>query len=206
MGGQAHMSLISKLWRKLHNKEYRDGYTEAQLSIEVPFQIRALRKACGWTQAQLAERCGIPQARISHIEQPGRDPLSLRTLYRLSSAFDVGLLVQFVPFSELVHREAAFDPKTFHVPSFKDDRLERVVHSTDTALPLPFLKTESTLGVRWDSTTQIQIGGKAQMRLSSPEEEWKISMSLANTKLKPPFFSQDYNERIQYGYETQATG
>ena len=206
------MSSISKLWRKLRNKEYRAAYTEAQLSIEVPFQIRALRKACGWTQAQLAERCGIPQARISHIEQPGRDPLSLRTLYRLSSAFDVGLLVQFVPFSELVHREAAFDPKTFYVPSFKDDRLERVVHSTDTALPLPFLKTESTLGVRWDSTTpflkteQIQIEGKAQMRRSSPEKKQKINVSLANTKLEPPFFSQDYNERMQYGYETQATG
>lgn len=100
------MSSISKLWRKLRNKAYRDGYTEAQLSIEIPFQIRALRKARGWTQVQLAERCGIPQARISHIEQPGRDPLSLRTLYRLASAFDVGLLVQFVSFSELVRREA----------------------------------------------------------------------------------------------------
>ncbi len=116
------MSSISKLWRKLRNKAYRDGYTEAQLSIEVPFQVRALRKARGWTQAQLAERCGIPQARISHIEQPGRDPLSLRTLYRLSAAFDVGLLVQFVPFSELVSRGAAFDPKTFRVPSFEEDQ------------------------------------------------------------------------------------
>ena len=31
------MSSISKLWRKLETKEYRDGYTQAQLSIEVPF-------------------------------------------------------------------------------------------------------------------------------------------------------------------------
>ena len=115
------MSSISKLWRKLQNKAYRDGYTEAQLSIEIPFQIRALRKAHGWTQAQLAERCGIPQARISHIEQPGRDPLSLRTLYRLASAFDVGLLVQFVSFSELVRREAEFNPETFRVASFKKE-------------------------------------------------------------------------------------
>ena len=138
------MSSISKLWRKLRNKAYRDGYTEAQLSIEVPFQIRALRKARGWTQAQLAERCGIPQARISHIEQPGRDPLSLRTLYRLSSAFDVGLLVQFVPFSELVRREAAFDPKTFQVSSFEDDRLERTVQSTATPLTVAPLKSDTT--------------------------------------------------------------
>ena len=124
------MSSISKLWRKLRNKAYRDGYTEAQLSIEIPFQIWALRKARGWTQAQLAERCGIPQARISHIEQPGRDPLSLRTLYRLASAFDVGLLVQFVSFSESVRREAAFNPETFRVTSFEDDHFEETVHTT----------------------------------------------------------------------------
>lgn len=124
------MSSISKLWQKLRNKAYRDGYTEAQLSIEIPFQIRALRKAHGWTQAQLAERCGIPQARISHIEQPGRDPLSLRTLYRLASAFDVGLLVQFVSFGELVHREVSFNPETFRVTSFDDDHFEKTVRTT----------------------------------------------------------------------------
>ena len=124
------MSSISKLWQKLRNKTYRNGYTEAQLSIEVPFQIRALRKTRGWTQAQLAERCGILQARISHIEQPGRDPLSLRTLYRLASAFDVGLLVQFVSFSELVRREASFNPETFRVVSFDDDHFEKTVRTT----------------------------------------------------------------------------
>ena len=126
------MSSISKLWQKLRNKAYRDGYTEAQLSIEIPFQIRALRKARDWTQAQLAERCGIPQARISHIEQPGRDPLSLRTLYRLASAFDVGLLVQFVSFSELVRREASFHPETFRVASYEDDHLGKTVHTTQS--------------------------------------------------------------------------
>ena len=120
------MRSISKLWQKLRNKAHRDGYMEAQLSIEVPFQIRALRKARGWTQAQLSERCGIPQARISYVEQPGRDPLSLRTLYRLASAFDVGLLVQFVSFSELVRREAEFNPETFRVISFKDDHLGEI--------------------------------------------------------------------------------
>ena len=123
------MSSISKLWRKLRNKAYRDGYTEAQLSIEVPFQIRALRKTRGWTQTQLAERGGIPQARISHIEQPGRDPLSLRTLYRLASAFDVGLLVRFVSFSELVHREADFNPEAFRVVSFDDDHIGPTIHT-----------------------------------------------------------------------------
>ena len=124
MNSLSKSKLKSKRWQKLQTKVYRDAYAEAQLSIEIPFQVRALRKARGWTQAKLAALCGIPQSRISHIEQPGRDPLSLRTLYRLSSAFDVGLLVQFVSFSELVHLEAAFNPVTFYVSSFKDDKLE----------------------------------------------------------------------------------
>ena len=205
------MNLISKVWRKLHNKEYRDGYTEAQLSIEVPFQIRALRKARGWTQAQLAERCGIPQARISHIEQPGRDPLSLRTLYRLSSAFDVGLLVQFVPFSELVRCEAAFDPETFYVPSFKEDRLKTVVRTAPTSTTF---RTESTFTYgRWQRrATRPQSEGKIQPQMSLPllekmKRELNIKMLSVDAELKSPFsIPPDYNERTQYGYETQATG
>ncbi len=133
MNSLSKSKLKSKRWQKLQTKEYRDAYAEAQLSIEIPFQIRALRKTRGWTQAKLAELCGIPQTRISHIEQPGRKPLSLRTLYRLSSAFDVGLLVQFVSFSELVHREAAFHPETFYVSSFKDDQLDEASEVYDVA-------------------------------------------------------------------------
>ena len=189
------MSLISKVWRKLHNKEYRDGYTEAQLSIEVPFQIRALRKARGWTQAQLAERCGIPQARISHIEQPGRDPLSLRTLYRLSSAFDVGLLVQFVPFSELVRCEAAFDPETFRVSSFEDDRLDWVVHATDAPVTSISRTTESTLEIRRAQTTPEQI--PAEDLVSNTTFSRPVPITLKS------YFSTI--ERTHYDYE-EATG
>ena len=197
------MSSIAKLWRKLRNKAYRDGYTEAQLSIEVPFQIRALRKARGWTQTQLAKLCGIPQARISHIEQPGRDPLSLRTLYRLSAAFDVGLLVQFVPFSELVRREAAFDPETFRVSSFEDDRLEMDIHSTDTLITSPLLRIESTRGTWRPHPTQTRPEGKVQTRTFS-------LLVKKDTELSPPFFPLDYNslatERTHHGYETHRTG
>lgn len=150
----------SKQWQKLQTKEYRDGYAEAQLSIEIPFQIRALRKARGWTQAQLAERCGIPQARISHIEQPGRDPLALRTLYRLSSAFDVGLLVQFVSFSELVHRQALFNPETFYVASFEDDQLWEVsVVSTNVYVPIQLDLGQATKDFSGEDLQLTEIAG-----------------------------------------------
>ena len=140
MERQAHVNslseskLKSKRWEKLYEKEYRDAYVEAQSLIEIPFQIRALRKQRGLTQAKLAELCDIPQARISHIEQPGRGPLSLRTLHRLSSVFDVGLLVQFVSFSELIHRQSLFNPETFSVSSFKDDQLETTTYVIDSSI------------------------------------------------------------------------
>ena len=155
-------------------------------------------KARGWTQAQLAERCGIPQARISHIEQPGRDPLSLRTLYRLSSAFDVGLLVQFVQFSELVHREAAFDPKTFHVSSFKDDRLETIFRAVSTSTMLPSFRTEPIYETWQKYTTQIQP------QMSPLLLEMKVLP--VNAELSSLFStSPDYKERMYYD-KTQTTG
>lgn len=188
------MSSISKIWRKLRDKEYRDGYTEAQLSIEVPFQIRAIRKAHGWTQTQLAERSGIPQARISHIEQPGRDPLSLRTLYRLAAAFDVGLLVQFVPFSELVRREALFNPETFHVPSFEKDRL---LKKNDVGLDSKTFRC----------ATQVQFEMKARTTPNIKEHQGQSTELLSSsTKFRSSLpISSDNNafatERTPYGYK-----
>lgn len=214
------MSSISKLWRKLETKEYRDGYTQAQLSIEVPFQIRALRKARGWTQAQLAERCGIPQARISHIEQPGRDPLSLRTLYRLSAAFDVGLLVEFVPFSELIRREAAFDPKTFSVPSFKDDRMQTVFSTASTSAKLSSFRSASTPG-RIQHQRQVAEGWIQAWR---PRTVWIQHRPQAQDAARPMSLKTDqpgkatlpissipgdyryYSGRMSHAYETQVTG
>lgn len=196
------MNSISKLWRKLRDKAYRDGYTEAQLSIEMPFQIRAIRRSRGWTQAQLAERSGIPQARISHIEQPGRDPLSLRTLYRLATAFDVGLLVQFVPFSELVRREAAFDPETFCVPSFAEDQIERTVQTTDA------LVTTKPHTTNFDPET-FRVFSFAEDQIERPQMTDALlepkTQVLSIESLQPRDFTS-FTERTPYEYTAQATG
>ena len=205
------MNSISKLWRKLRTKEYRDGYTEAQLSIEVPFQIRALRKARGWTQDQLAERCGIPQARISHIEQPGRDPLSLRTLYRLSAAFDVGLLVQFVSFSELVHHEAAFDPNTFSVPSFEEDRPGTVSSTTPTSVTLLSLGTDYTLdmgGIARPSPDSREVSLPAMKTPNTLGDENAEHLHTPTQDEILPIGGNNFSttERTHYDYETHATG
>ena len=44
----------------------------------------------------------MTQPRISELETPGERKLTIETLLRLASAFDVALQVRFVPYSELV--------------------------------------------------------------------------------------------------------
>ena len=119
-----NLNSSSELWEELQDKEYREGYVEGQFDIEVPFQIRALRRARGWTQADLAKNSGIPESQIAELEDPDCDPPSVQILHKLCAAFDVGLLVQFVSFSELVRRESEFDPETFNVVSFSDDNID----------------------------------------------------------------------------------
>ena len=119
-----NLNSMSELWAKLQNKEYREGYVEGQFDIEVPFQIRALRRARGWTQADLAKYSGISESQIAELEDPDSDPPSVQILHKLCAAFDVGLLVQFVSFSELVRRESEFDPETFNVVSFSGDNID----------------------------------------------------------------------------------
>ena len=116
------MNLFSRVWKQLHDPEYRRCYMEGYTSMLVPFQIRALRKARDWTQAELGRRAGFSRRRISELEEAGSEPRSLKTLYKIARAFDVGVLVEFVPYSQLVSREQTFHPSLFDVPSFPNDR------------------------------------------------------------------------------------
>ena len=89
----------------------------SQITVGIPFQVRALRKQRKWDQAKLANEANMAQPRISAIERPGYGNLNLATLLRLASAFSVGLMVRFVPFSELLQWENSFSPDDFSVPS-----------------------------------------------------------------------------------------
>jgi transcriptional regulator with XRE-family HTH domain len=115
------MSEKSKLIEQLQDKAYREAFVFSQMSIPISFQVRTLREHQGLTQKQLAEKAGMLQPRIVELERPkGKEP-NLRTLGRLAAAFDVALVVRFVPFSELVEWAETFSPDTFVVPSFDDD-------------------------------------------------------------------------------------
>jgi ribosome-binding protein aMBF1 (putative translation factor) len=56
-------------------------------AYDIAMQVVALREKHGWTQAELAERCGIDQGDISRIERGATSPTT-RTLQRIADALD----------------------------------------------------------------------------------------------------------------------
>src|SRR6266511_3959504 len=89
--------------RLLKSKEYRDAYVLEHIKNGVAFQIRTLREDRDWTQGDLGDAMGKPRNVISRIEDPNYGKTTLTTLREVAAAFDVGLLVKFVPFSAQHH-------------------------------------------------------------------------------------------------------
>ena len=103
----------------LQDKDYRDAFVAAEISTTVPFQIREMRNDRGWTQAQLADQTGQDQPTMCKFENPDYAQFSITSLKRLAAAFDVALIVKFVPFSELVDQAVSKAPLI--VPDYAND-------------------------------------------------------------------------------------
>ncbi len=110
--------LISRLKR---DDKFRISYIRAKLNVNLPAQIRALRKNQNMTQALLAEEADMKQSRISAMERPGAVGFNMDTLIRLAAALKVALVVKFIPFSELLKWENEFSQDTFKVIDIDKD-------------------------------------------------------------------------------------
>jgi transcriptional regulator with XRE-family HTH domain len=140
--------MISKLWEKLRDPEYRKAFVASQINIGIPFQIRALMKSGvrNWRQEELARRTGMLQPRISAMLRPGKTKPNIETLRRIADAFDCGLMVRFVPFSELVRWSERFDPDAFAVPDFATEDVASLAALPDSrlaTLPVPVMQKDA---------------------------------------------------------------
>ena len=111
---------IKQLWAKFHDKDYRDGFLDDTIADSLAVQIQSMRQSLGWTQEYLAQRAGTKQAGVCRWEN-SEPPASLLTLKKIASAFDVALVVRFVPFSVFLVGDG--DAVDRAVPSFDHDRL-----------------------------------------------------------------------------------
>ena len=115
-------SIREQLARKLQDKEYRDHFIAEGIYSALPLKIYSLREQRGLSQRELGKKIGVAQAWVSKLEDPNYGKLTLSTLLKLASAFDVGLEVDFVPFSKVLSDVVNLSPESFKVPSFSGDR------------------------------------------------------------------------------------
>lgn len=115
------LDISSSLTAELNDKIYRDAYVGSQIRMTLPLQIRGLRESLKWTQSKLAKEAKMAQPRISELESPGERRLTIETLLRLASAFDVALQVRFVPFGKLVDWSENLDLNNFSVKPYPNE-------------------------------------------------------------------------------------
>ena len=72
-------------------------------------------------QRDLAEEAELQQSRISMFETPGMANMTLETLAKVAAGLRSGVIVKFVPFSEMLAWENNFSPGRFDVVRLNDD-------------------------------------------------------------------------------------
>lgn len=132
--------------RKLAKPAYRQAMVDAEIRHGLADQIRAMRERAGWSQADLARRIGTSQPNVARMEATRDKYLSLPSLLSVAKVFDVGLLVRFVPFSEVVRRSLdATDFEQAPLSYEEEVRFTAQIHvfaprSTATFAPPPSLE------------------------------------------------------------------
>lgn len=107
----------------LVSKEYREALAIEHVNTTLAIQIHKMRENRQWSQSDLANRLGKHQETISQWENPDYGRYSISTLKELASAFDVALLVRFIPFSELVADMVNLSSVRLCPPSFDEERI-----------------------------------------------------------------------------------
>ncbi len=122
MNLNSRQKLVARLRR---GRRARQQFVESHLSKGIAYQIRATRDRLGWSQERLAQEVGMNQNAISRLESSNYGKPTITTLKRMAAALDVGLIVRFVPFSEMIdwmsgtpHVSKGLSTEALAVPDF----------------------------------------------------------------------------------------
>lgn len=114
-------SSIEEMSEDFANGEFAHAYMEGHRASRIAAQIYALRKDRGWSQAELAQRAGIAQERVSKIESADFESLTLKTLYKFARAFDIDVKISFEAFSAGILDATQLSPQRLVVPERTKD-------------------------------------------------------------------------------------
>lgn len=111
-----------RLMKELQDEDYRYAYDEEFANSRMATQIKVIREQReGMTQAQLAEKAGMRQSRISALENVDYSAWSISTLRRLARALGVRLSFKFESWGELLSEVDTFSREALQRPDFEND-------------------------------------------------------------------------------------
>jgi transcriptional regulator with XRE-family HTH domain len=155
----------SKLFKRLKEKKYRNQFIAGEVRRTIPFQLRAMRVERKWTQADLGKEADMPQTVVSRIENGDAASLSIKTLLKLASAFDVALVVRFEPIDRLIHWVDNLAPEVMS-PQRSDEILARMEAEVSNIAPARSPAATGHLRIAAVNTsrpTQIEFGFTRQL-------------------------------------------
>jgi len=208
-----NLSSRKDLIRRLNrDQDARTKFVDSHINKTLAFQIRSLRGEL--TQEKAMEKLGMNQNAISRLENPYYGKATLTTLKRIASAYDIGLLVEFVPFSRLVdrvsgtpHTDNGLSPSTMNVPSFEKEVAQGVLDELVETNGAIQSNTSAKL-VTSESETQNRVGLEVVNALGMPTVDTTIldvSVPVAASGSQVPPVQME-NIESQYQYRGAITG
>lgn len=142
-----------QMWESLHDPELRKQLIDEHINVGIAFQIHGLRKRQDLRQIDMARLLDVKQPLISAWENPNYGNYSLNTLKDMAKAFDVGLLVRFVPFSTLVNWTLNVTPNVIAPPNFNEEQKNRELldNIQPQLFPVDFNPTTDTKDIDIDT-------------------------------------------------------
>jgi transcriptional regulator with XRE-family HTH domain len=89
---------------ELKDREFRNQFFRTERELDIPAQIKTLRKLRQMTQGQLAEKAGTKQSAVSRLERSQEANWELETLVKLAEALDARLSVVIEPYEATIAR------------------------------------------------------------------------------------------------------
>jgi transcriptional regulator with XRE-family HTH domain len=107
----------------IKDKDFRREFVSDYVQEMLAVQIKELREHRQWTQQELGDAAeGMKQAQVSRLENPDYSGATINSLKRLANAFDLGLVVSFVRFSEFLDRITTQSPLRLVPPSYDEEQ------------------------------------------------------------------------------------
>jgi transcriptional regulator with XRE-family HTH domain len=89
---------------ELKDKEFRDQFFRTERELDIPAQLKSLRKMRGLNQEELALMTGTKQSGISRLERSSHGNWNLETLVKIAESLDARLAVTIEPYELVMAR------------------------------------------------------------------------------------------------------